>query len=132
MRIESGSFQSSIASLNYKKKERAKKKVKSYHSDTELGQSEIINKLAPKDTNVADLYVTSSARVGKKYGHRALMFRVDEQRYVLDPYTKVEGLADNAPKPLETYAHAMKNGNNYREFMRMNFYKAPVELNSVA
>ena len=61
------------------------------------------------------------------------MFRVSNQRYVLDPYTTVQpGEDKNKPRTLESYAKSMKTGKNKREFMRMNFYKAPVNLETKA
>ncbi|AKH33081.1 hypothetical protein XF24_00755 [candidate division SR1 bacterium Aalborg_AAW-1] len=133
MRQEQGNFSRSIVSDLYNKKEKAKTKVDSIHPNWNMGNNDYINKLAPQETNVADLFVTSNTPKGKLYGHRALMFRVSNQRYVLDPYTAVQpGEDKNKPRTLESYAKSMKTGKNKREFMRMNFYKAPVNLETKA
>jgi hypothetical protein len=59
------------------------------------------------------------------------MFRSDDQWYVIDPYTAVQSGEDkNKPRTLESYAKSMKTGGNKREFMRMNFYDAPVQISS--
>jgi hypothetical protein len=75
--------------------------------------------------------VTSNTSNGKKYWHRATMFRSNDQWYVIDPYTVVQQWEDkNKPRTLESYANSMKTGNNKRDFMRMNFYDAPVNLDT--
>ena len=133
MRQEKGNFSTSIASELYNQKEKAKGKVNSIHPNWNMGKNDYINTLVPQDSNVADLYVTSSTKNGKKYGHRALMFRVSNQWYVLDPYTAVQpGEDKNKPRTLESYSKSMKTGNNKRDFMRMNFYKAPINLEAKA
>jgi len=56
--------------------------------------------------NYADIYTDASAT---KYGHRAAVFRDDRwQRYVLDPYTRVNWRLDNSPKKLEDYLKVKK------------------------
>jgi len=55
--------------------------------------------------NYADIYVESKS----SYGHRAAAFKDDSwQRYVLDPYTRVNWILDNSPKKLEDYIKARK------------------------
>lgn len=133
MRWEQGDFSQSLISELYDTQEKSKKRVGSIHPNWNLWKNDYINALAPQDSNVADLFVTSSTPKWKIYGHRALMFRLSNQWYVLDPYTAVQpGEDKNKPRTLESYARSMKTGNNKREFMRMNFYKAPVDLESKA
>lgn len=53
-----------------------------------------------KRWNYADIYTNSKSN----YGHRAAAFKDDSgQRYVLDPYTRVNWRLDNTPKKLEDY-----------------------------
>lgn len=55
--------------------------------------------------NYADIYVESWS----DYGHRAAAFRDDSgQRYVLDPYTRVNWRLDTSPKKLEDYMSCKK------------------------
>ena len=55
--------------------------------------------------NYADIYVGSSSN----YGHRASAFKDDSwQRYVLDPYIRVNWKLDNSPKKLEDYLAVKK------------------------
>lgn len=55
--------------------------------------------------NYADIYVES----GSDYWHRASAFKDDSgQRYVLDPYTRVNGRLDTTPKKLEDYVKVKK------------------------
>ena len=60
MRQDQGNFSRSIVSDLYNKKEKAKTKVDSIHPNWNMGNNDYINKLAPQDTNVADLFVTSN------------------------------------------------------------------------
>lgn len=130
MRAGEGNYKTSIVSDLYKKKEKITKKIDSVHDTDYLWKSSYINTLADW-TNFADLYVTSSTSKGKKYWHRATMFRSNDQWYVIDPYTVVQSWEDkNKPRTLESYANSMKTGNNKRDFMRMNFYDAPVNLDT--
>jgi hypothetical protein len=96
-----------------------------------MWKSEYINNLA-WDNNVIDLYVTSSTVKWKKYWHRATMFRIWDQWFVIDPYTALQpGEQKNKPRTLESYTKSMKEWNNKREFMRMDFYKSDVLDNKV-
>ena len=55
--------------------------------------------------NYADIYTNSKSG----YWHRAAAFRDDNwQRYILDPYTRVNGILDNSPKKLEDYLKTRK------------------------
>lgn len=55
--------------------------------------------------NYADIYVES----GSDYWHRASAFKDNSgQRYVLDPYTRVNGRLDTTPKKLEDYVKVKK------------------------
>lgn len=55
--------------------------------------------------NYADIYVESKS----DYWHRASAFKDDSgQRYVLDPYTRVNGRLDTTPKKLEDYVKVKK------------------------
>ena len=62
MRGEEGRFSKSLVSQLYNQKEKAKSKVDSVHPNWDLGKNDYINKLAPQDTHVADLFVTSSTK----------------------------------------------------------------------
>lgn len=135
MRNEQGNFKKSLVSQLYNKKEKSSVKVDVVAPNWNLGKSDYINKIAPEHTNVADLFVTSSTKNGKKYWHRALMFRIAHQWHVLDPYTAIQPWEDkNKPRTLESYTKSMQTGRNKREFMRINFYEAPVnlEVNAIA
>lgn len=55
--------------------------------------------------NYADIYIESKST----YGHRAAAFKADDgQRYVLDPYTRVNWVLDNSPKKIEDYINTKK------------------------
>ncbi len=62
--------------------------------------------------NFADIYTDSKST----YGHRAVAFKdVTWQWYVLDPYTRVNGILDNSPKKLEDYM-------SQRKIVKSHFY----------
>ena len=64
--------------------------------------------------NYADIFTESKSN----YGHRAAAFRDDSwQRYVLDPYTRVNWKLDNSPKKLEDYLKVKK-------IVKSHFYKS--------
>ena len=66
------------------------------------------------DSNFADIYVESKSN----YWHRAIAFRDSTgQRYVLDPYTRVNGRLDNSPKRLQDYMQSKK-------IVKAHFYKS--------
>ena len=133
MRSEQGWFKTSLVSELYNTKEKSKSKVDSIVPNKDLGKNKHINSLVWYKSNIADLFVTSSTKNGKKYGHRALMFRLAEQWYVLDPYTAIQPWENkNKPRTLESYTKSMQTGKNKREFMRMNFYEAPINLDSAS
>lgn len=55
--------------------------------------------------NYADVYTNSKS----SYGHRASAFKDDKwERYVLDPYTRVNWKLDNSPKKLSDYLSVRK------------------------
>ena len=55
--------------------------------------------------NYADIYTNSKS----DYGHRASAFKDDKwERYVLDPYTRVNWKLDNSPKKLSDYLSVKK------------------------
>lgn len=93
----------------------------------EMGTSETIDTQA-HGANFWELYVTSKWQ--KQYGHRALLFCSTEgskrQRYVIDPYTRSKSWKDsNEPRRIEDYTVDI---DGKREFMRMDFYNAPVTI----
>jgi len=58
-----------------------------------------------KQWNYADIYTDAKSN----YGHRAAAFKDDSwQRYVLDPYTRVNWKLDTSPKKLEDYLKVKK------------------------
>lgn len=64
--------------------------------------------------NYADIYVESKS----SYGHRAAAFKDDSwQRYVLDPYSRVNWKLDNSPKKLEDYMR-------FRRIVKAHIYKS--------
>ena len=66
------------------------------------------------DINFADIYTESKSN----YWHRAVAFRDNTwQRYVLDPYTRVNGVLNSTPKKLQDY---MKN----KKIVKAHFYKS--------
>lgn len=89
MRKENGDFHYSLVSELYQQKETATKKVDKTLTQEKMADSTYISSLAGNN-DVAELYVTSSTTKGRKYGHRATMFRIDSQWFVIDPYTTVQ------------------------------------------
>ena len=70
--------------------------------------------LSDSKWNFADIYVESQS----DYGHRASAFKDDSgQRYVLDPYTRVNWNMDTAPKKLEDYIKV-------KEILKAHFYES--------
>ena len=64
--------------------------------------------------NFADIYTNSKSN----YWHRASAFKDGKwQRYVLDPYTRVNWLLDNTPKKLEDYLKV-------RKIVKSHFYES--------
>lgn len=124
MRSKNKKFNTSIVSDLYKQKEKIVDTNSTVVDREEMGKSEYINTIA-WDNNVVDLYVTSSTENWKKFWHRASMFRIGDQWFVIDPYTALQPWEQkNKPRTLESYALSMKTANNKREFMRMDFYKS--------
>jgi len=75
--------------------------------------------------NYADIYTNSKSN----YGHRASAFKDDKwERYVLDPYTRVNWKLDNSPKKLNDYLSVRKivKANIYES----SWYKSPEISNS--
>lgn len=131
MRAKDKKFKKSIVSDLYKEKEKSVDSAIDIVPKEDMWKSEYINNLA-WDNNVIDLYVTSSTVKWKKYWHRATMFRIWDQWFVIDPYTALQpGEQKNKPRTLESYTKSMKEWNNKREFMRMDFYKSDVLDNKV-
>lgn len=64
--------------------------------------------------NYADIYTNSTSN----YGHRAAAFKDSSwQRYVLDPYTRVNWRLDNTPKKLDDYLQS-------RKIVKAHFYES--------
>lgn len=66
--------------------------------------------------NFADIYPSS----GSPHWHRAVAFRdnITGEWFTLDPYTKVDWVADPTPKPLEEYLEEKK-------IVKAHFYNSP-------
>lgn len=122
MRSTSKKFNKSIVSELYKEKtESVDININAIATQEDMGNSAYLNSIA-WDNNVVDLYVTS----GSVYWHRATMFRIWDQWFVIDPYYKGRqpGEPKDKPTTIESYTKSMQEWRTKREFMRMDFYKS--------
>lgn len=107
------------------------KNVKRYMATRDTREWLLDPESFPEDTNFVEVIFHSDSFLGQIYGHAAIIYKWNDNRWVLDPYVDVPGYDQREPKLLEDYMDSQRV-QWHLGLARVFYWKSPVEVTGVS